>query len=280
VQECAIDGCTNPSRKRGWCEKHYSRWKAHGTPHGPGRVQQAPVCEIEGCASVPLAKNLCRRHYHASRRPPRTARPPRIDVPCAVAGCTEAAQVRGWCGAHYQRWRRFGDPAFHPPAPERVCVIAGCSEVPNARGLCTAHYYRWITYGDPLISKNAPRRQLQERKPFPARSCATCGRSFEPGFSAARKYCGKQCKPSGRIAGSVNKRTWVERLGAEDGWVCWLCRAAVDPRLYWPSSLAGSVDHVVPVIRGGTDERSNLRLAHLRCNTSRRDKPAPEQSTP
>ena len=29
---CSIDGCCTKSRKRGWCEKHYSRWKNHGSP--------------------------------------------------------------------------------------------------------------------------------------------------------------------------------------------------------------------------------------------------------
>lgn len=254
---------------------HYSRWKVHGTPHGPARVQQTQVCEVDHCNVAPLAKNLCRRHYTAARRPPRKEQPPRPVIACAIDECTKAAKVRGWCGAHYQRWRRFGHPAFHPPAPERVCSVRDCRAVPNARGWCSAHYYRWMTYGDPLVSRNAPRRLLKERQPFPPRPCIVCGRSFDPGFSAARKYCGKLCKPSGRIAGSVNKRTWVERLGAEDGWSCWLCDSSIDPALYWPDPRAGSVDHVVPVTRGGTDERSNLRLAHLHCNTARRDKPGP-----
>jgi hypothetical protein len=29
---CSIEGCPRPSRKRGWCETHYTRWKRHGSP--------------------------------------------------------------------------------------------------------------------------------------------------------------------------------------------------------------------------------------------------------
>lgn len=29
---CKIDGCGNRARKRGWCEKHYGRWRTHGDP--------------------------------------------------------------------------------------------------------------------------------------------------------------------------------------------------------------------------------------------------------
>jgi hypothetical protein len=30
---------------------------------------------------------------------------------CSFPGCEEPTHSRGWCGTHYQRWRRHGDPA-------------------------------------------------------------------------------------------------------------------------------------------------------------------------
>lgn len=30
---CKINGCGNPVVARGWCEKHYTRWKRYGDPH-------------------------------------------------------------------------------------------------------------------------------------------------------------------------------------------------------------------------------------------------------
>ncbi|BCJ45029.1 hypothetical protein GCM10010168_83970 [Actinoplanes ianthinogenes] len=279
---------------------HYSRFKAHGDPLAPGRRRQPAYCVVAGCDEQSLAKDLCRRHYYAQRRgaplvPPKPTEctelgcglpvhglglcdkhyaRSRLSLPirrvCFLDNCEERATSRGLCGAHYQRWRRFGDPEFHPPQAVRKCTIDGCDEVTNGRGLCSSHYYRWWRYGDPLISKNRPRIR-QPVYQFGPRACVTCGREFDPGASSVRLYCGKRCKPSGRIAGSVNKRSWVEKLGAEDGWTCWLCKAPVDPALYWPHRWAGSVDHVVHVSNGGTDERSNLRLAHLTCNVSRQN---------
>lgn len=29
---CAVDGCERPTHSRGWCTKHYSRWRKHGDP--------------------------------------------------------------------------------------------------------------------------------------------------------------------------------------------------------------------------------------------------------
>lgn len=29
---------------------------------------------------------------------------------CSVDGCTKPAHRRGWCGGHYERWKRYGEP--------------------------------------------------------------------------------------------------------------------------------------------------------------------------
>lgn len=44
-------------------------------------------------------------------------RPPIVSWMCAVEGCTKRRRARGWCGAHYERWRRWGDPTGMPPKP-------------------------------------------------------------------------------------------------------------------------------------------------------------------
>lgn len=31
---CSVEGCEKPHSCRGWCRKHYSRWKRHGDPLG------------------------------------------------------------------------------------------------------------------------------------------------------------------------------------------------------------------------------------------------------
>jgi 5-methylcytosine-specific restriction endonuclease McrA len=44
---------------------------------------------------------------------------------------------------------------------------------------------------------------------------------------------------------------------------------------------ATSVDHIIPKALGGTDDRANLAPACARCNSSKRDRPAPgRQATP
>lgn len=40
---------------------------------------------------------------------------------CAVPGCSGTRVKRSWCNAHYQRWRKYGDPGAprQVPGPQR-----------------------------------------------------------------------------------------------------------------------------------------------------------------
>lgn len=68
---------------------------------------------------------------------------------CAVEGCEGRHSARGWCGLHYQRWRRTGDPLATVGTPVRPCSVDGCPHAYLARGYCATHYQRWRKTGDP-----------------------------------------------------------------------------------------------------------------------------------
>lgn len=91
---CSIEDCEAPVRCRGWCSKHYSRFKAHGDP----RVTK-------------------KQRYG--------------DVQCAVAGCESLRRKREWCEGHYTRWRRTGSVKDEDQAwvwgEFKVCTV--CSDV-------------------------------------------------------------------------------------------------------------------------------------------------------
>lgn len=75
---CAVDGCERSDRiTRGWCHKHYERWRRTGEAGGPGdaRASDFTMCSVDGCD----------RTDHGGR---------------------------GWCNKHYQRWKSHGDPEY------------------------------------------------------------------------------------------------------------------------------------------------------------------------
>ncbi len=81
---------------------------------------------------------------------------------CAVDGCDEPGWCRGWCVAHYFRWRRTGDVRAPDPVggrgAGRGCAADGCTRTCYARGLCEMHYRRVRRHGD-------PHARLRARKP-------------------------------------------------------------------------------------------------------------------
>ena len=50
---------------------------------------------------------------------------------------------------------------------------------------------------------------------------------------------------------------------------CGLCGLPVDDSLAWPHPQSPSLDHVIPLSKGGIHDPSNVQLAHLRCNTAK-----------
>lgn len=51
-----------------------------------------------------------------------------------------------------------------------------------------------------------------------------------------------------------------------DGWSCGLCGDVVAPEIKWPHPMSASLDHVIPMSRGGDHVPGNVQCAHLHCN--------------
>ncbi|MFD7109169.1 HNH endonuclease [Streptomyces microflavus] len=89
--------------------------------------------------------------------------------------------------------------------------------------------------------------------------------------------------PAAAAAADAKRRALVQQARTDevftpsevhtrDGWTCQLCRLPIDPDVAWPHPESPSVDHVIPLSRGGTHALSNVQSAHLGCNSSKGDK--------
>ena len=54
-----------------------------------------------------------------------------------------------------------------------------------------------------------------------------------------------------------------------DDWVCQICRTAIDRSAKARTPLSASLDHIIPLSRGGEHSRANTQCAHLRCNVKK-----------
>jgi 5-methylcytosine-specific restriction endonuclease McrA len=126
-------------------------------------------------------------------------------------------------------------------------------------------------------------RGAQRGDAYPSRICALagCGVEFTPWHSKQARSEGR-VPPRGDRQRDNDHRRRARMHGARnggsvfltdildrDGDLCALCGALVDLTLSYPEPLSKSVDHIVPLSRGGAHEPSNCQLAHLRCNLSK-----------
>ena len=125
--------------------------------------------------------------------------------------------------------------------PTGVCSESDCDRPLRARGWCNAHYKRWSR----AEGRTAPSVWDDRR-----RSNAQARRARMKGA---------------RTGGSVFLSEILER----DGTDCHLCGKPVDMTLAWPHRDSKSVDHIIPLSKGGAHELSNCALAHMGCNSSK-----------
>jgi hypothetical protein len=61
----------------------------------------------------------------------------------------------------------------------------------------------------------------------------------------------------------------VYELAARDGTRCHICSRKVDMKLSGQAKWGPTIEHILPVSKGGTNDADNLALAHRHCNTAR-----------
>ena len=101
------------------------------------------------------------------------------------------------------------------------------------------------------------------------RPCVRCSTVFQP---TARRVvrcesCRGRQRPE-RVASHRVVKRMAQAIFDRDGWRCQLCGGHLDASLIGQrhNHQRPSIDHVVPLSRGGTDDATNLQAAHLRCN--------------
>lgn len=105
---CSIEGCESKAHARGWCTKHYYRWKRQGSAE---YVRPARTCEVGDCGRPHEARGMCFVHHQRwlkhgdPMQGARVVRTPTCDVP----GCDKPSPSVRYCSMHYERLKRNGN---------------------------------------------------------------------------------------------------------------------------------------------------------------------------
>jgi hypothetical protein len=229
---------------------------------------------------------------------------------CSIAGCIRAKHTRGWCQLHYKRFLRNGDPtALDEWNDDKPCGVDGCTDKHRIQGYCYKHYSRFRKHGDPVAGRRDAVPAIDhedgdrtcnrcfEKKPITAyhvaplgargrhTECGDCSRveakariASNPAYyddmaRTARHQRRAKIYEQGYEVG-ITRAKLRERLGDD----CIYCSATMDftsrGRTYVPKRA--TIEHVLPISRGGSHTWDNLALCCLECNCSKGDKTVTE----
>ena len=132
------------------------------------------------------------------------------------------------------------------------------------------------------------RKLERERELAKDKVCPSCGAVFHSEYDT-KKYCSDTCKKreDGRRnnTSSHRKRARIhgveyepgitlEKLIERDGNICQICGEPCDindKRYGQIGPLYPSRDHIIPIAKGGSHTWDNVQLAHMMCNSKKRD---------
>lgn len=142
-----------------------------------------------------------------------------------------------------------------------------------------------------VVKQNRSNRHdevLKKRIEAKKRYCRQCGKEF---YANRHQYlfCSEECRKrlqnkqheiKRRIkikTALVDNDITLDKLIVRDKNKCWLCggktdrtdRTVLEGGLYKAGPTHPSIDHVIPLAKGGEHSWNNVRLAHFRCNSLR-----------
>jgi len=175
----------------------------------------------------------CRRSV-APRSISKPKPPTHYEMVCAECGVTHSGSR--WALTCSDRCDQIRRDRLNPR-----CSEGTCNRGVRAKGLCSMHW-----------------RRLARSE----------GREANPEWNARR--AANWQKRDALKKGAPNAEQIVYRdVFDRDGWICGLCSEHVDPATEWPDPLSPSLDHILPLSKGGPHAMANVQLAHLGCNVKK-----------
>lgn len=283
---CSIEGCETEVKSRGWCLKHYKRWRATGTPHG---IRTGQCAECGGLAkagkrgAIPKVCDRCKSvrcrtcdgpvstvwrsgpksgyvrsgYYCSEECMPR----------CSAEGCSKPARKRGWCVGHYSKGAYRSSQLVAATPSVAITASAGPSrECKRCEQQYAIKAYDTTSIYCPPCRLPARRERQEAYDKANAdrlREMAKAWRQKNP--DRTRRY-----KQRRRSAGYVATADFTpEEIFERDRWKCRHCKHEIDPAARFPDPKSASIDHFIPLSIGGWHAKENVQTLCLRCNQSK-----------
>jgi 5-methylcytosine-specific restriction endonuclease McrA len=260
---CVIDGCPDPQHGRGWCKHHYLKWYKYGDPL---HVYVPPTyeCEAEGCVLKRTARGLCQQHYDNLRCRGSVEAEPFANRLTSAEKFWPQVDQSGDCWIWIGRTSHTGKGAFEGTTAARWAYLDAGFEIPPGElvmptcgsDLCVRPCHQ------KAMANNSWKTECPYGHEYSAAVAVSSGRKrFCP-------VCIKSAQHERRvlIQGAHSDKVSADSLYVRDGGICQICYEPVDASLRMRDPGMKSIDHIIPISRGGLHTHDNTQLAHLSCN--------------
>ena len=172
--------------------------------------------------------------------------------------------------------------------PKQTHTCENCSQTFEAVGkrrYCSKPCYLIGNKNNQLAKKRAERLERVDANGFVTTECGWCKepRTYkyqQGGHNAFHPHCTIEAQRARYRIKTVKRQGLINkpsRLAADEvvrvyGNNCAICNEPIDLTLKRTSSRGLTVDHWIPLSKGGSDDMSNLRPAHWNCNRKKSDK--------
>ena len=180
-------------------------------------------------------------------------------------------KINGWCKSCYKKWH-LDRYVLQYEIIETECVLCKKIFLPNVRKeriYCSR------------VCKDLHRKEKDKLERIASkqeRICLHCSTVITKERRADALFCSDSCNQKAHQlqrklrnrANEEGKRGYLRtEICERDGWICQICKEPVERNAHYPEPLAPSLDHIIPVSKGGSSDPSNLQLTHLVCNLKR-----------
>jgi 5-methylcytosine-specific restriction endonuclease McrA len=276
--QCKFDGCETKPVAKNLCSKH---WRLE-------RRKTLGKCSLSDCNNKVHAKGMCSKHYAKASE--------EFKGICQVDGCEKKVLAKGMCNAHYTMFRLHGDPlagAYRIPFKKaidhgdgtRTCTrcmeklpISSFHKDKHAsdglRAMCKKCRINNVKdwYQDNIAERrekaNTRRRDNVETERI--KDNERYKRDREKRIALATEHSHR--RKARKLNTVVEKGISVLSLKKRYGTKCHYCQKEMDfskgvGRKF--NSDMATIEHLIPLARGGEHTFANTVLACRFCNISR-----------
>lgn len=160
----------------------------------------------------------------------------------------------------------------------RLCEYCGCE--------FTTHVYKKYCSGtcvyEAKMAADSYKEYLNKQRlnnlnrPMATLSCKSCGLDFKTNMMVGRrKYCftcthmqSHTCNhyQRAKFYGVAYEYVINTDVFERDNWTCKICDQPINKNIKYPDPFSASIDHRIPLSKGGPHSYNNCQASHLTCN--------------